>query len=252
MKRIVFILLFISSLFNCKRQEKLSGIDYYAHISNDTIKAILKKSIDKAGGYNQWDNLVKVRYTKRSKLLLEDGTIEYDRTQLHEYTMQPTFSAVITWKEGGVNHKVIYNDSVSHKYENDVLTSHNPEKSVMSAIYVLGMPYKLLDKGTYLKYNGKVTLETGAVVDEMVATYDPAAFENHSTADVWYYYFGEDGTFHGAMVHHPPTYAYIQNLEFDRTTALQWHKHRKSYRSDSARNIQYLRAEFWYSDYKIE
>ena len=139
------------------------------------------------------------------------------------------------------------------KLENGQLMDQDPTESVMSAIYVLGMPFKLLDAGATLEFTQTVTLESGKQADEIKATYNPEAHQNHSTTDVWYYYFDhQDGTFYGAMVHHPPTYAYIQNLDFHEHAGLKFHAHRKSYRSDSLRNIKYLRAEFWYSDYQVE
>ncbi|MEM9338531.1 MAG: hypothetical protein AAGA66_07360 [Bacteroidota bacterium] len=105
----------------------------------------------------------------------------------------------------------------------------------MSALYVSGMPFKLLDESTSLQYDGKVALASGVQAAVIKATYHPGKHANHSTQDAWCYYFdADDGQFYGSLVHHPPTYAYIENMEVDTTTHMQFPKHRKSYRSDSA------------------
>ena len=228
-----------------------AAYDPYEHIENDQVRTILRKAIDKAGGYEKWSSLKTIEYTKHNMLFLEDGTTEVDNIQRHEYTMRPEFKVRITWEKENVNHLITYGPEGGKRYRHDSLTTQDPTETVMSAIYVLGMPFKLLDAGTRLEHRGQVRLESGEIADEIKATYDPGENENHSTQDEWYYYFGADGTFFGAMVYHAPTYAYIRNLEFDTSTPIQFHKHRKSYRSDSSRNIQFLRAEFWYADYQV-
>ncbi len=227
--------------------------DPYAHIHDDQVKRILKRAIDKAGGFEKWSEIKQIRYTKHNMLFLEDSTVEVDNIQRHEYEMQPEFKASITWTSDSIEHGITYGPEGAKKFENGMLSEQDPTETVMSAIYVLGMPFKLLDAGTTLEYTQTVTLESGKRADEIKATYNPQTHQNHSTTDQWYYYFDHlDGTFYGAMVYHPPTYAYIQNLGFHEHAGVKFHAHRKSYRSDSLRNIKYLRAEFWYSDYQVE
>lgn len=253
MKNLVLFSLMV--FFSCTQQKQQEYIasDPYANIQDDQVRAILRKAIDKAGGYDKWSAIKTIKYTKHNMLFLEDSTVEVDNIQRHEYVMQPEFSARISWNKDGVDHLINYNTQGAQKLENDSLTSEDPSQAVMSAMYVLGMPFKLLDAGTYLNYNGKVVLGNGNEADEIKATYSPEEHENHSIQDVWYYYFDvNDGSFYGAMVYHAPTYAYIENLDFHENTPVKFHAHRKSYRSDSVRNIKFLRAEFWYSDYEVE
>ena len=258
MMRLTIILLATALLSGCSQTPKTNAEapeipDAYGHITDDNIKSILKRAIDKAGGIEQWSSIKTIKYTKHNMLFLEDGSTEVDNVQRHEYVMQPAFEATITWEKDSVSHRIEYGPGVARKIENGKTTEADPSATVMSAIYVLGMPYKLLDAGTVLTHKGVVELDSGKRADEIMATYDPGEHDNHSTQDEWYYYFDvEDGTFYGAMVYHAPTYAYIQNLAFDTSSPVQFHAHRKSYRSDSARNIQFLRAEFWYSDYEVE
>ncbi len=244
-------------LISCGKtqNENVQKFNPYGHIKDEKVKTILKRAIDKAGGIDSWNSINTLSYTKHSVLLLEDSTVESDVVQRHEYKMKPSFEASISWTQDGEDHAIFYSAEDVMKTVNGEETEAEKQsltETVMSAIYVLGMPFKLLDAGAYLTYSGTIVTEMGREADVIKATYDPAEHENHSTSDEWYYYFDvTDGTFLGCMVYHAPTYAYIQNLEFDETSIVKLHAHRKSYRSDSARNIQFLRAEFRYSDYEV-
>lgn len=234
-------------------RDSASPGDPYAHISDEQVREVLGKAISAAGGIHKWRAVELLSYTKRSKLLLEDGTVESEVVQRHEYRMQPGFSAVITWEEGGNSHMIRYEDGEAVKEVNGVPDSASAEETVMSALYTLGMPFKLLDAGADLRYKGVDTLRDGTPVDVIKATYRPEEHDNHSTSDVWWYYFDrDDGRYCAAIVYHPPTYAYIENVEIHEDLPLRFNAHRKSYRSDSLRNIQFLRAEFWYSDFDME
>jgi len=242
-------------LSSCTTEEQpaKATVDPYAHIQDASLRTILKRAIDQAGGYQKWSAIKEINYTKHNMLFLEDSAVEVDNIQRHQYVMQPDFEATITWAKDSVSHRIYYTPQRAQQFANDSLIANDPSETVMSAIYVLGMPFKLLDAGTHLEHTQTVVLESGKEADEIKATYDPTTYDNHSTQDVWYYYFDKyDGTFYGAMVYHPPTYAYIQNLAFEEHNGIKFHAHRKSYRSDSLRNIKFLRAEFWYSGYEVK
>jgi hypothetical protein len=247
------LVLFVLMITRCDQKTQVQTIpNLYDIIEDQKVRAVLERAINKAGGIEQWRAIKTISYTKRSKLLLEDASIESDITQNHKYTMSPQFSAWIKWENNGDQHRIQYGSGQSKQFRNDTLITKDPSQTVMSAIYTLGMPFKLLDDGAVLTYEGKTVIDS-IEADVIKATYDPDENENHSTQDVWYYYFDvRDGNFLGAMVYHSPTYAFIQNLDFVSTTPVILHAHRKSYRTDSARNIQFLRAEFWYSDYVVD
>lgn len=246
---ITFLLLFLLACSN-------SDNKVLDNIKDEEVKSILTKGLKQAGTWENWINIKSIEYTKKNRLLLEDGSVEREVIERHVYTMHPNFEAVISWEEEGDNYQLKYTKAKTVKLKNGQpldLDSERLTKSIMSSLYVLGMPFKLLDSGTTLTYNGKITLRTGREADVVKATYNSKEHDNHSTSEEWFYYFATDnGDFVGCMVYHPPTYAYIENLEFHENTPVKFHKHRKSYRTDSARNIEYLRAEFWYSDYVVK
>ncbi len=241
-------------ILSCEQPNE-SGHSPYASIEDPKIRSVLSQAIEKAGGISQWYGLDSMRYSKRSILYFADSTIESDVTDHHFYRFTPQFSAEISWMEDDDQHILTYYPDGIRKYVNDSLTTPDTEalsQKVMSAYYVLGMPYKLMDEGTKLLYKGETVLRNGVKVDVIQAGYDPDENENHSTSDLWWYFFSvEDGNFEGSMVWHPPTYALIENLSFVDTDPLLFHEKRKSYRVDSLRNVEYLRAAFEYWDYEV-
>jgi len=226
--------------------------DPYGHISDPALRQVLKKSIDWAGGMNRWRAIDTLLYFKESKLFLADGSIETQSKQDHIYQMRPSFVAEINWVNGEGNQQIKMGKEAIRLSNGDVIQEgEKVAQTVMSSLYVLGMPFKLLDPGVTLTLESEVTIK-GKKAHAVKATYSPLDHENHSTSDVWWYYFAvEDGAFLGCLVFHPPTYAYIENQAFHDVQGLKFHAHRKSYRSDSLRNVQFLRAEFWYDDYQI-
>lgn len=159
----------------------------------------------------------------------------------------------IAWTTDAGKNTLLHSTSESTKQLNDSIIDQGTKvrESAMSAFYVLGMPFKLKDKGTNLTYEGQQSFND-KTVDVVRASYSPDEFDNHSTSDLWWYYFDEsDGAFLGCMVYHPPTYALIENIAFHDVEGMKFQKRRMSYRCDSLGNKQYLRAEFWYNDFEV-
>ena len=248
----IFMLTLIFS-FGCQPPDtKTTAINPFEQIKDSKSKSILKKAINYAGGFDNWLRIKNLSYTKHGILYFADGSVETDNVQQHRYKFYPEFSAEISWKENDINHRISYNTKASQQFENDKLTEKDPTHAVMSSLYVLGMPFKLLDSGTVLSSLESVVLRNGQKAQAIKANYDPKKNSNHSTSEEWIYYFDENNAaFLGSLVFHPPTYAYIENLTFTEHLPIKLPLQRKSYRTNEHREIQYLRAEFQYSDYKI-
>tara|TARA_B110000027_G_scaffold22057_1_gene23620 strand:+ start:1475 stop:2266 length:792 start_codon:yes stop_codon:yes gene_type:complete len=248
----IFILALIFSL-GCQPPEKEKKIiDPFEQIKDANAKSVLIKTIKNAGGFDTWQRIKNLSYMKHGILYFADGSVETDNVQQHRYKFHPQFSAEIIWKENDVNHRISYNANVAQQFENDRLIEKDPTQTVMSSLYVLGMPFKLLDAGTVLTTLEPVILRNGQQAQAIKANYNPKKNSNHSTTEEWIYYFDENNAaFLGSLVFHPPTYAYIENLKFTDYLPIKLPLHRKSYRTNKYREIDYLRAEFLYSDYKI-
>lgn len=119
-------------------------------------------------------------------------------------------------------------------------------------MYVIGIPFKLLDPGVQLQYNGITKIDQTDVY-VVQATYNPSASSNHSTPDIWWYYFDtSDYRVLHNKVKTSDHWAWIDNLTFDKSGSILFNKHRKSYRCDSLGNKLYLRAEYFYGNYKVK
>lgn len=67
----------------------------------------------------------------------------------------------------------------------------------------------------------------------------------------WFYIDVETDELVANMVNHLDHHSFIDNLAFDTTTILTLNAHRKSYFTDSLRNVRYLRAEYFYTDFEL-
>ncbi|MEM8940158.1 MAG: hypothetical protein AAGC64_12500 [Bacteroidota bacterium] len=220
-----------------------------------TALKVVENAINSAGTIEKWKNIASLEYTKKTKLLLENGQIESEVTQRHHYVLRPNKSIKISWVVNKDTFLIVHNDFTSQKFKNDSIIEQgdNVESVVNGSLYVVGMPFKLLDKGTFLTYEGLKFLNVIDTVHTIKATYEPQKHLNHSTKDEWWYHFDKNnGAFLSSMVYHEPTYALIENLSVIKKEGLTFPGRRKSYRCDKFGKKLFLRAEFWYEDYSIK
>lgn len=249
-------LLFLLSicLLNACKPEKRKAENQTIPSKITALEAV-ENAIKKAGTLEKWKNISSLKYTKKSRLLLEDGQVESEVTQHHHYHLRPQKTIRISWVVEKDSFLIVHNDSISQKFKNDILVDQGEKvKSLVnSSMYVIGMPFKLLDKGTLLNYEGLTTLNGIDTVHTISATYAPNSYQNHATKDDWWYYFDKNNwAFVGSKVYHEPTYALIENLSMINNVGLTFPGTRKSYRCNEDGEKLFLRAEFWYSDYAIE
>lgn len=216
---------------------------------------IVENAIRSAGTIEKWKNIASLTYTKKARLLLENGQIESEVTQRHHYVLRPNKSIKISWVVDKDSFLIVHNDLITQKFKNDSIIDQGDKvtSSVNSALYVVGMPFKLIDKGTVLTYEGLKFPNAIDTVHTIKATYEPKRHQNHSTKDDWWYHFDKNnGAFLSAMVYHEPTYALIENVSVIEKEGLTFPGRRKSYRCNKFGEKLFLRAEFWYGDYSIK
>lgn len=237
---------------SCKFSKEKENSD--ATSKEITASNVVENAIHTAGTTKKWKNIASLAYTKKSRLLLENGEIESEVTQRHHYEYRPKKSIKITWVVEKDSFLIVHTDSISQKFKNGSIIDEGEKvkSSVNSSLYVIGMPFKLLDKGTVLNYEGLKSLNAIDTVHTINATYEPKKHQNHSTQDVWWYHFEKNtGAFLSSMVYHEPTYALIENVATTKEKGLTFPERRKSYRCDESGKKIFLRAEFWYEDYAV-
>lgn len=242
----IYIFLLVVILMACTRLP-------FSEINKD-VRPILDKCIQAHGGIDAWDALKGLSYTKEFSLLYEDGAVEKAFSQIHSYQM-PTKTYTIENTNADGSEEVTYLKDGTYKHTSNGATTDKSiesiQKSINSSVYVIGIPFKLLDPGATLKYGGIEEIE-GRKAHVISAAYDPAKSANHSTKDVWWYYI--DTSTHRVIANKVKTgdhWAWIENLTYDEEAKILFNKHRKSYRIDSLGNKLYLRAEYMYDNYKL-
>ena len=243
----------LTLLISCNLSKEKKEVD--VNSNEPTAVGVVEKAIDVAGSLERWKNIASLTFTKKSRLLLENGEIESEVIQRHHYEYRPHKHIKISWQVEKDSFVIVHHDSIFQKFKNDDLIEEGTavKSSVNSALYVLGMPFKLLDPGAVLTYEGVKSFNTIDTVQTVNATYAPNRHQNHSTQDKWWYHFDKNnGAFLSSMVYHEPTYALIENLEVSQVEGMTFPAIRKSYRCNELGEKLFLRAEFWYTDYTIE
>lgn len=213
-------------------------------------KSLLKKSIEAHGGEAKWSEISSLKFRKWTRLLQEDGSIESELDQWHEFRLKPYFEGKITWTKDSIIHVVSW-DGTRMRYlmgENEV---QNPSflaskrKDFDAAFYSVAQPWKLLDEGTKLFYEGQKTLESGQVVEVIRVDYG-------LDSDVWWYYFDPvTSLMVGNEVQLKDHRSLVNNLSMEEVQGFKFHGKRESWRVNEKNEKLFLRAEYRYSEYQI-
>lgn len=246
------IVLFLSLILGCHKQSKSN--DPFDHLEDKRIRRILENAIQVHGGLENWRAIKSLNYRKDFQLFDANGQIEKSFEQIHQYTYIP-FSINIQSRENGVLTYTTYKDN---RYSQQIngseanIDSNRIKKSINTSTYVIGIPFKLLDRGAKMKYLGKDSLPNGQLAEVLQVIYDADQYENHSTSDEWRYYF--DPADYKVLANWVKTSDHanlILNESFiEEEGFLLFHK-RSSYRLDQNEEIDFLRASYDYHDYEI-
>lgn len=226
----------------------------YAHIKDEMVREQIKKAIETHGGLDTWQSLDHLSYTKDFALFDSDGNQESFTEQVHIYEIaKESFSIESKSKNKRTlltKNKENFSKTVDELAVEESITKM--QKSFNTSMYVVSMPFKLIDKGVELSYEGIDTLDNNKTAHVIKASYDPAISNNHSTKDVWWYYLDtSDGRVLANKVQTPDHDAFIDNLSFIEKGGIIFNGHRKSYRLDSLGRKDYLRAEYFYDSYVV-
>ncbi len=211
---------------------------------------LLDKSIVAHGGKEGWENLKGIKFQKWTRMLDADGNVESELDQSHEFRFSPRFEGKISWSKDSIPYSMSWDGAV-FRYQmggNELLNADflaSKKKDFDAAFYTVAQPWKLLDKGGKLIYEGGKTLENGTKVESIRVDYGP-------DSDTWWYYFD------------PTTYLMVGNevklkdhrsLVYDLTTEqadnLLFHGTRESWRVDESGKRLFLRAEYRYSNFEL-
>lgn len=211
---------------------------------------LLEKSIRAHGGAEQWKSISSIKFQKWTRLQHEDGSIESELNQSHEFRFQPYFEGKITWTKDSIVHTSSW-DGTKMTYlmgDNEVKNADflaAKKKDFDAAFYAVAQPWKLLDEGTKLTYEGEKTLENGRQAEVIRVDYGP-------DSDIWWYYF--DPLTHlviGNEIQLKDHRSLVYTESFEEVGGFQLHGRRESWRVNEKGERLFLRASYAYSDYQI-
>lgn len=250
----VFVVFLLFS--SCATTTTTKQIDPLSGIKDTKLKEVLSKALDAMGGYENWNNLKSLQFHKKTNLYEASGAIEKATDQKHTYTFQPSNKVNITWKEGAISNEMVMEDGDVKKLIDGQVDKEAKSSSLKNSIYastfVIGIPFKLLDEGAQLSYEGTKVIASGKKVHVVKAVYNPSSYKTHTKADIWWHYFDEQNYQQvGYTVQLHDHSSYVENLSFDRVEGFLFTTSRESWRVDENGNKTYLRADYEYSKYEV-
>lgn len=259
-------LLTILVLCNCQNQEQspqdqeqsppppVASLD---NLPDSEAGDIVRKSIDWAGGWDNWTGKKYLSYTKIIQYYDSTGTMERESRQLHRYQLHPQIKVNISWQEDQDQYTIVNNGEQAWKLKNGAQLTEQSDinhawNSSFGSHYVMCMPYKLADPGTVLTYEGLDTLADGSVVHAIKTTYEKGA-GSAAGMHTWWYYFDTD-TYRPVanFLDYGDGFSYTHYEAFEVVDGLQLNKERKSYPTNANGDLEYLRTIYKNEDIQFD
>lgn len=237
-----FFLFVLFAVSSCKQEQELSA------------QSIVEQSVAVHGGLSKWDSITAFSFDKTSLVFDKDGVVESSTTQQQSFKLQPELQGqIVSFYKGIVG--LYYNGNEFRKRTNDsIYNVTDPieltaaRNSFYAANYVVSQPFKLLEEGTLLTYVGVETLD-----EKRVHVINVSYTGDTDASDKWTYYFDvESYRLLANKVVHNSNASLIKNLKFDSSTGIIFNAHRKSFALKPSGEIDYLRAEYFYENFKID
>ena len=214
--------------------------------TEESAEDIVLKSMEYHGGIAAWEAVDELSYLKTTKLYKADGSLESETSIVYHHPLYRDLPASMRWLDDS-QLKAFKLDSAGVIKANFDLTAKDSTRyreSLRTAPYTLCQPFKLMvDADLLVRFDDEV-LEDGQGVYVIGLGYTES---DGSEGTKWKYYFNnENYRLEAALVLHNGSYSYIRNDIYENKTGLSLNAKRTSYRTDSLRNVQYVRGEFLY------
>jgi len=231
----------ISFLFSCQKTEL-------------TAKQILLRSLEAHGGLELWQKIDTLSFTKKTILYNKEGLKEKEITQHQSFYGGDFINGNITSIAENKSTISILNNNFTKTIGDSLISISSDEmKSIInsfkSAYYVISQPFNLKESNALL-FNKKDTILNGEKTFVVEVSYKED--ENTNTPDQWTYFFNAK-TFLvvAAKVFHSPTISFIKNTKFHTKTPFVFNSERVSTFMNKDGTEDYLRAAYFYSNYKV-
>ncbi|EAZ80133.1 DUF6503 family protein [Algoriphagus machipongonensis] len=238
--RFSFILIgfVFSALLSCKPEKERKAHE------------VIKKAIKAHGGQKTWGQLELLNFKKKTTLFTEDGGVESEMMQDIQFRLIPYFEGSVSWENDGLKHLFTFDGATSSYFvgENAVQNQdflNSKKKDFDALFYVIAQPWKLLEEGALMTYEGQKVIASGVSAEVVKVDYGPEQ-------DLWWYYF-DPVTFEmlGNEVQLSDHRSFVENNSMVKENPFLFYGERTSYRVDGKGNKLYVRAKYEYSDFEI-
>lgn len=218
-----------------------------------TAKEIVEASIEHHGGLDHWNKLKELSFEKTTTLFYEDGSVESHSVQNQTFTFNPRPVYKLKHKQDTATVSLIWDDEYVHKMVNGFPVQDSTEiekarNSILAAHYVIKQPFDLVSDNAELELKGDTLLGNKRAFEVAVEYAGDTPI-----SDRWSYFIDAE-TFEvlANKVILQDHSSWVENLTFDTSTGFKFNAHRKSYRLDSIGKKAYLRAEYFYKDFRAK
>jgi len=189
-----------------------------------------------------WESIETLQFRKKTWLYNSDNSLEKYSDELHTLHQADTLNGVIRpFDTKDKSYLIQYENGIGKRFLPDTIIDGT--NAFLASHFVVNQPFKILDPGVELSYLGVDTLDDRKPVEVVKAYY------GEEKDDVWWFYFDQDNhVLLATLIYHAPTYAFVVNEEIQEIDGLLWNTRRTTYRTDSLRNVQYIRAKFEYGE----
>lgn len=238
----IHTLLICIVLFSCKPNTERKAIN------------LIAKSIEAHGGSEGWGNLESLTFLKDTKLYQGDSSLENHIVQEIEIRFKPHWEIRMSWEKDSILNKAFFDGKRTRYWlgENEIQNEDflkSKKRDLDAAVYVMTKPFDLLEREKQLQYLGLKRLPDGKDY-ESVQVID--GVPGDGPIDVWIYYF--DPSDSRLMAYAVKTFDHtslVVNEGLDFFDGFLLPRARKSYRLYEDGKIEYQRAGYEFSNYRI-
>lgn len=256
MRTLLYIVCVLIGFGGCQPDKKEASTGLENLPENEGGK-IIRKAIEKAGGWENWISKENLSYSKMITHLDSSGGVESTEKQFHIYELKNGFKGLIGWRIGEDSLQIINDGMQAKKYKNGIALTDDKSKddawdTSFGSHYVISMPFKLTDEGVTLTYEGIDTLTLDRAVHSVKVEYAKGA-GSAGGMHLWWYFFDVD-TYDlvGNYLDHGKGYTINTYEGFREVDGLIIHSKRNRYISNEKRERVLLRTIYEYDAMKFD
>lgn len=262
MRLLYILILAVLTIISCQpkdegEEKKINAPDLISNLPENKAGEIVRKAIDRAGGWTNWKDKKNFSFYKKITHLDSLGNVENSVRQHHIYQLRGTFKARMEWSAGEDNFLIINNGEQAEKYKNgeeltDMKSKNEAWNSSYGSHYVIAMPYKLTDPGVTLSYDGIDSTIMDVPVHSIRVEYAEGAGSTGGM-HLWYYYFNVDNyDLVGNYLDYGEGYSFTSYEVFEEVSNHRFHNKRFSYISNKDKDHLMLRTVYENEEMKFD